>query len=184
MHFKWEISLIDDNNGRIFCQNQGTFFQFPKKGKGDLPTPPSLVTRLTIIRNHNKLMKTLSCTANKSVPRCKGRSSDISSSYFLRPNEVSSMIHRGSIWASLEQNQINLTATLTIILNLLMFFIIKYVFIIIFTAWSYLQLIYGLLFMRRRCDLECMYMTYYGKRWHWIAVLVILWNQEATFKRR
>ena len=46
--------------------------------------------------NHNKLMKTLSCTANKSVPR---------------------------------------------------------------------------------------YMTYYSEGWHCIAILMILWNQEATFKR-
>ena len=36
-----KILLIDDNNQGIFSHKSGTFFQFVKKGRGDLPPPPS-----------------------------------------------------------------------------------------------------------------------------------------------
>ena len=35
----------------IFSKNQNTFFQFPKKVRGDLPPPPSLVTLLQQVAN-------------------------------------------------------------------------------------------------------------------------------------
>ena len=41
MHFKREISPKDAHNLATFSQNQGTFFQFSRKGRGDLPPPPS-----------------------------------------------------------------------------------------------------------------------------------------------
>ena len=41
------IQLIDAHKqDTLFSQNQGTFFLFSKKGRGDLPPPSLLVARL------------------------------------------------------------------------------------------------------------------------------------------
>ena len=46
--FKMRNLTQDGHNQGIFSQNLGTFFQFLKKGRGDLPPSPLLVTRLSL----------------------------------------------------------------------------------------------------------------------------------------
>ena len=43
----WNLTTDDDNQG-IFHQNQSTFFQIPKKGRGELPPYTCLVPRLQL----------------------------------------------------------------------------------------------------------------------------------------
>ena len=48
--------------------------------------------------------------------------------YFFCPSKVWSMLNHGPVWASSEQNKISLTPTLTLTLDLPLFFMIKFVF--------------------------------------------------------
>ena len=62
-------------------------------------------------------------------------------------------ISGGEFWIKL--NKPNPILTLT--LKFLLFFIIKFVFILISVALSFLQLLYGLFYMSRKCQLDYMY---------------------------
>ena len=87
-------------------------------------------------------------TTTKISLCCRGCSFDFASSYFFRPNKVWSMLHHGSVGTSSEQNLRNLILALN--LNLLLPSIVFHykicIFVMIFTALSFLWLIHGLYF--------------------------------------
>ena len=67
-------------SGHFFSKNQGTIFQFLKKGRGDLPTPPASFTHVKVNRITSILYLLSQCLTDSETELVCGKKKLISKS--------------------------------------------------------------------------------------------------------